>query len=92
MYAGWKKHCMYLIGDRLSTAYLNIIADGILGTASIPAIITFVNVVTLLSLIVRLFQTNPLHSRTACEPRGARVTTESWVQVRASNSWITRLC
>jgi len=80
------------ICDILHTTYLNIDADRVRGTASIPAVITFVNVVTLLPVTVRLLQPNPFHSCTACVPRRARVTTKSWIQVRASNPRITRLC
>ena len=79
------------ICDTLHTTYFNIIADRVLGTASIPAVITFVNVVTLLPVTVCLLQTNPFHSNTACVPRRAWVTTKSWIQVCASNPRITWL-
>jgi len=82
------QHTTYNI---LHTTYFNINADRVWGTTSIPAVITFVNVVTLLPVTVCLLQTNPFHSCTACVSRRAWVTTKSWIQVCASNPRITRL-
>jgi hypothetical protein len=82
---------MYVISDILKCgkANLNINTDGVLGTASISAIITLVNIVTLLPLMVGLLQTYSFHSNTACVARGTWITTEPWVQVRASNPAVT---